>query len=73
MVRRIVGVLVKVGQGELEPTAMGQLLSTDSGIPARLTAPPSGLFLERVHYEDDAPSSPPHVRPVINLVGINRP
>jgi tRNA pseudouridine38-40 synthase len=73
MVRRIVGVLVKVGQGGLEPTAMGQLLSTDSGIPARLTAPPSGLFLERVRYEDDAPSSPPHVRPVINLVGINRP
>jgi tRNA pseudouridine38-40 synthase len=51
MVRRIVGVLVEVGRGELEPDAMARLLASDSSLPARLTAPPSGLFLERVFYE----------------------
>ncbi len=43
MVRRMVGVLVEVGCGPLE---VGELLTEDSGFPARLTAPASGLFLE---------------------------
>jgi hypothetical protein len=34
-------------------------------VPATLTAPPSGLFLERVLYEGDAPPGPP--TPVLNL------
>ena len=54
MVRRIVGVLVEVGKGTLDPAAPAALLSSSSGEPARLTAPASGLFLERVYYEDDA-------------------
>ncbi len=53
MVRRIVGVLVEVGKGTLEPAAPAALLSSSSGEPARLTAPASGLFLERVYYEGD--------------------
>jgi tRNA pseudouridine38-40 synthase len=53
MVRRIVGVLVEIGRGELEPQAAGEFLSAGSTAPARLTAPPSGLFLERVLYEHD--------------------
>jgi hypothetical protein len=29
------------------------MLTESSGLPARLTAPASGLFLERVYYEGD--------------------
>jgi len=55
MVRRMVGVLVAVGQGELKPADLDRLMREPSGLPARLTAPPSGLFLERVTYPGDAP------------------
>jgi tRNA pseudouridine38-40 synthase len=54
MVRRLVGVLVEIGRGALEPNDVVELLATPSKTPARLTAPPSGLFLERVSYEPDA-------------------
>nr|ALS92421.1 hisT_truA: tRNA pseudouridine(38-40) [uncultured bacterium] len=54
MVRRIVGVLVEVGKGNLAPDKVPALMAGDSGLPAKLTAPPSGLFLERVYYEGDA-------------------
>ena len=54
MVRRIVGVLVEIGRGGLEPAAAAEYLRTASKMPARLTAPPSGLFLERVLYEGEA-------------------
>src|SRR5262249_11569227 len=53
MVRRIVGVLVEIGRGGLGPDAAAQLLRDESTLPAKLTAPPSGLFLERVYYEND--------------------
>jgi tRNA pseudouridine38-40 synthase len=59
MVRRIVGVLVEIGRGGLEPDAAAQFLTAESATPARLTAPPSGLFLERVRYEHDDPSPHP--------------
>jgi tRNA pseudouridine38-40 synthase len=58
MVRRIVGVLVEIGRGGLEPAAAAALLQESSIAPARLTAPPSGLFLERVFYEGDPRDAP---------------
>lgn len=51
MVRRIVGVLVEIGRGAMEPDAVARFLAAPSGAPARLTAPPSGLFLYHVSYE----------------------
>jgi tRNA pseudouridine38-40 synthase len=54
MVRRIVGVLVEVGRGELGADAVARFLAEGSSTPATLTAPPSGLFLERVSYQGDA-------------------
>ena len=54
MVRRMVGVLVEIGRGNLEPDAAAQMLNGSSDAPARLTAPASGLFLERVYYEREA-------------------
>jgi tRNA pseudouridine38-40 synthase len=54
MVRRIIGVLVEIGRGGLDPQAAAEFLSSRSSkAPARLTAPPSGLFLERVIYDED--------------------
>jgi tRNA pseudouridine38-40 synthase len=53
MVRRIVGVLVAAGRGDLVPDDAAALLRGPSDLPARLTAPASGLFLERVYYPDD--------------------
>lgn len=53
MVRRIAGVLVAVGTGELTAADVQGFLREKSGTPARLTAPASGLFLERVYYEGD--------------------
>jgi tRNA pseudouridine38-40 synthase len=58
MVRRIVGVLVEVGRGGLSVDAAVAMLSHRSEAPARLTAPASGLFLERVYYEGDARDLP---------------
>jgi tRNA pseudouridine38-40 synthase len=53
MVRRLVGVLVAVGLGELDAKSAGSLLEGSSELPAKLTAPASGLFLERVFYAGD--------------------
>jgi tRNA pseudouridine38-40 synthase len=53
MVRRIVGVLVEVGRGQLPVDAATRWLQQDSEMPARLTAPPSGLFLARVYYRNE--------------------
>lgn len=52
MVRRIVGVLVEVGRGALKPDAVAALLTSESDLPAKLTAPASGLFLEKVFYDE---------------------
>jgi tRNA pseudouridine38-40 synthase len=65
MVRRVVGVLIEVGRGGLDPAAAASFLSTSSDAPARLTAPASGLFLERVYYAADARGS--HLRPITPL------
>jgi tRNA pseudouridine38-40 synthase len=59
MVRRIVGVLVEIGRGRLEPGAAASMLSDSSGEAARFTAPPSGLFLERVYYRGDPHDTAP--------------
>jgi tRNA pseudouridine38-40 synthase len=53
MVRRLVGILVEVGRGALSIGDAARLLTEISPLPARVTAPAAGLFLERVYYEDD--------------------
>jgi tRNA pseudouridine38-40 synthase len=54
MVRRLVGSLVEVGRGNARVEDFARLIEEpqngSSLEPARLTAPPSGLFLERVTY-----------------------
>lgn len=53
MVRRVVGVTVKVGLGEIAPDAVDSLLNKTAGADldvAAWTAPAAGLFLESVRY-----------------------
>jgi len=50
MVRRIVGVLVEIGRGNLHAPDIDRFLNEESGEPAKYTAPPSGLFLENIYY-----------------------
>ena len=58
MVRRIVGVLAAVGRGELTVAMAAGFLEERSEIPATLTAPASGLFLEAVAYSADERPGP---------------
>ena len=58
MVRRLVGVLVEVGAGRLSAGQAAGFLEESSAVPARVTAPASGLFLERVAYAGDPPETP---------------
>ncbi len=53
MVRQMVGVLAEVGRGKMTAKEIQQFLQSKSDIPAKFTAPPSGLFLERVYYRGD--------------------
>jgi tRNA pseudouridine38-40 synthase len=55
MVRRIVGMLAEVGRGDLTYDGFGRLLKFHSDAAAKYTAPPSGLFLEKVLYKGDYP------------------
>ncbi len=53
MVRRMVGVMVSVGTGGTTIEQAEACLREESPLPAKLTAPASGLFLERVYYRGD--------------------
>jgi tRNA pseudouridine38-40 synthase len=53
MVRRMVGVMVDVAIGGTTLDAAELFLKKDSDVPAKLTAPASGLFLERVYYRGE--------------------
>jgi hypothetical protein len=53
MVRRMAGVLVEVGRGNLAKDDVAAMLTSRSELPASLTAPPSGLFLAQVLYKGD--------------------
>jgi tRNA pseudouridine38-40 synthase len=59
MVRRLTGALVEVGRGNLSAEAFRSLLEKYSNEPAAWTAPPSGLFLERVLYAGERPPGEP--------------
>jgi len=50
MVRRLTGTVIEVGRGSLDAPGVEKLLRERSDAPARWTAPPSGLFLEKVQY-----------------------
>ena len=53
LVRQIVGVMVEAGRGKLSVEKIQHYINVQSDEPAKFTAPPSGLFLERVYYKGD--------------------
>jgi len=53
MVRRIVGILAEVGRDRKSEKDILFYLNNKTNEPARFTAPPSGLFLEKVTYEGE--------------------
>ena len=59
------GVLVEAGRGKLSPAEVASFFKLKTDIPAKLTAPPSGLFLEKVYYKNEEISY--QTRPVINI------
>jgi len=65
MVRRMVGVMAEVARGAMTLEEADRLLGEPNPRVARLTAPPSGLFLERVLYPGDLPLGPP--QPVLSI------
>jgi tRNA pseudouridine38-40 synthase len=64
-VRRMTGVLVEVGRGKLSPEDVAKFFKFKTDIPAKLTAPPSGLFLEKVYYRNEEISY--DTKPIIKL------
>lgn len=52
-VRRMVGVLAEIGRGKLAEKDLINFLEHESTAPAKFTAPPSGLFLERIYYKEN--------------------
>jgi tRNA pseudouridine38-40 synthase len=46
----MVGVLIECGRGNLSEAEIKKFLIDYSDIPAKLTVPPSGLFLNKVYY-----------------------
>ncbi|WP_138420148.1 tRNA pseudouridine(38-40) synthase TruA [Aquibacillus sediminis] len=52
MVRIIVGTLIEIGTGSLTPSHMKQVLDAKDRVAAGKTAPPQGLFLWRVVYNE---------------------
>ncbi|MDX9724892.1 MAG: tRNA pseudouridine(38-40) synthase TruA [Bacteroidales bacterium] len=64
-VRRMAGVLVEAGRGKIEVSDVISFFRNRSDIPAKLTAPPGGLFLEKVYYRNDRILYTTH--PVIDL------
>ena len=64
-VRRMTGVLVEVGRGNISPVEVATFFKIKTDVPAKLTAPPSGLFLEKVYYKKEEISY--ETKPVINM------
>ena len=65
MVRRIVGCLVGLGRGEISADEFEGFFAAPTPYPARVTAPPSGLFLEEVIYPGER-----FRRPLVPVLGV---
>lgn len=54
MVRILVGTMLRVAEGKFEPEDMKRILEARNRAAAGPTAPPQGLYLNRVFYPDDS-------------------
>jgi tRNA pseudouridine38-40 synthase len=53
MVRILVGTMIDIGRGRMEPEAIAEILDGHERRHAGFTAPPIGLFLEKVFYDGE--------------------
>jgi tRNA pseudouridine38-40 synthase len=70
MVRRIVGILVEAGRGKLSKSDIEKYLTGSSNEPSKYTAPPSGLFLEKVLYKGEKLDT--ELTPVLDISYLNK-
>lgn len=54
MIRTMVGTLMQVGRGKLDPDSIPKILASRDRTRAGPTAGPRGLTLEKVHYREEA-------------------
>lgn len=57
MVRIMVGTLVTLGKGKLKPDDIKAIIEAKNREAAAMTAPPQGLFLVKVEYDEDEAAS----------------
>ena len=65
MVRTIAGTLVEVGRGAMQPSFIAELLRSCDRRQAGPTAPPQGLSLIRIFYDEEPRAVPPWQEKVI--------
>ena len=65
MVRRMVGIMVEAGRGNINGQQVAGFLKKYAGEVARYTAPPSGLYLHRVYYPGEKILRGPEVVPAL--------
>ncbi|MBO7496322.1 MAG: tRNA pseudouridine(38-40) synthase TruA [Salinivirgaceae bacterium] len=53
MVRRMVGILVEIGRGKITMVDINNMFDNYSPLPAKLTAPAAGLYLEHIYYKGE--------------------
>jgi tRNA pseudouridine38-40 synthase len=58
MVRNLVGTMLDVGRGRLRPEDIPQILAARARAAAGPTAPPTGLFLHSVEYDEESQDQP---------------
>ena len=63
MVRSLVGTMVEVGRGKAPATVLAELLESHARHQAGPTAPPQGLYLVEVFYENEPEGGPPRPPP----------
>ena len=70
MVRIIAGTLYQVGLGKIKPEDIPAIIASKDRTLAGETAPPQGLFLVRVIYEDLCFSTEKSAKTIANLLGL---
>jgi tRNA pseudouridine38-40 synthase len=66
MIRQMVGVMAEVGRKKMTLETVKKYLVQHSGEPAKFTAPPSGLFLERIYYSKEREKEIEPMMPISN-------
>ena len=73
MVRRMVGVLVELGRGKITMVDIDNMFDSYSSLPAKLTAPAAGLYLEHIYYKGEHTIHGPQIVPqLINMGPFSR-